>query len=128
MSDKNQKIKSVPSHRLTRFLHMGSLTTRIAGRALFSGATHLLKGKKVNVQDLFINEENVSLFVSELTKLRGAALKFGQLMSLDTADFLPKQLSEILNGLRKEAYFMPTAQVKKVLVSNWGPNFLQDFS
>ena len=124
INTKPNLIKPVPSHPLIRFFHLGSLTTRLASRALISGTSQLLTRKEIDIEALLVNERNASLLVSELHKLRGAALKLGQLISLETEDILPKRVSEILNELRKEAYFMPRAQVQDVLVKNWGKSFL----
>jgi predicted unusual protein kinase regulating ubiquinone biosynthesis (AarF/ABC1/UbiB family) len=63
----------------------------------------------------------------ELSRLRGAAMKMGQLISMDTGDFLPPEVSEIMARLRSDAQFMPPRQLKQVLDRAWGPGWLSRF-
>jgi predicted unusual protein kinase regulating ubiquinone biosynthesis (AarF/ABC1/UbiB family) len=60
--------------------------------------------------------------------LRGAAMKLGQLISMDTGSVLPEELSLILNKLRSEAQTMPTTQLIKVLERSWGEEWMDRFS
>jgi hypothetical protein len=43
--------------------------------------------------------------------MRGAAMKVGQLLSMDSGEILPAPLTEILASLREEAHQMPLGQV-----------------
>ncbi len=60
--------------------------------------------------------------------MRGAALKLGQMMSMDVGLVLPPALSEILAKLRDDAQPMPAAQVASVLNSAWGPHWRSRFT
>jgi predicted unusual protein kinase regulating ubiquinone biosynthesis (AarF/ABC1/UbiB family) len=59
--------------------------------------------------------------------MRGAAMKIGQLISMDTGDVLPVELSQILTRLRDNAHPMPPTQLKKILNSEWPARWLQSF-
>jgi predicted unusual protein kinase regulating ubiquinone biosynthesis (AarF/ABC1/UbiB family) len=59
--------------------------------------------------------------------MRGAAMKVGQIMSMDSGAILPPEFTEGLARLRSEAQAMPPSQLKKVLTANWGPNWLGQF-
>ena len=51
-----------------------------------------------------------------LSHLRGAAMKLGQLLSLEGDDLLPPEFAEALAVLRATADTMPASQVRRVLV------------
>ena len=46
--------------------------------------------------------------------MRGAAMKLGQLLSMDTGDVLPPELSDIFARLRAQAHHMPPAQLPQI--------------
>src|SRR5690606_16812085 len=51
---------------------------------------------------------------------KGAAMKAGQLLSLDSSDFLPPEALEILSKLQSEAKPTDTAVMKRVLLEELG--------
>jgi len=55
-----------------------------------------------------------------LANLRGAAMKLGQLLSLESADILPPEFAEALAVLRASADTMPPAQVRRMLGREYG--------
>lgn len=55
-------------------------------------------------------------------------MKVGQLLSMETGELLPPELSEILARLREQADFMPPKQLKTVLIREWGSDFQSHFS
>ena len=63
----------------------------------------------------------------QLAQMRGAAMKIGQLVSMDTGDVLPPELSAIMARLRDGAHVMPPAQLKKVLGAEWPAGWLARF-
>ena len=65
--------------------------------------------------------------VNTLKNLRGAAMKFGQLVSLDDSIILSPELSAIFAQLRSSGFSMTPSQLKKVLNENWGEGWLKNF-
>ena len=128
--NKNQKKKyrAVPQSQIVRFLRLGTMSASIAGNMLASASSDILLGKKPTLQELLVTSKNMRKFVSQLSYLRGAALKLGQLLSLEGGDFIPAPISKILDEVRNDAYRMPPSQLKKVLVDSWGEDFLQKFN
>lgn len=63
-----------------------------------------------------------------LSELRGAAMKLGQLLSLQGEDLLPRELAELLAGLRCHADAMPESQVRAVLAGELGPDWEARFA
>ena len=59
--------------------------------------------------------------------MRGAAMKVGQLISMDAGDMLPPELAQIFDRLRSEAHHMPWPQLKRVLAQAWGAGWRDRF-
>lgn len=118
----------MPSHRLARLAGLGALTAGIATRTMLEGARRLSRGELPKPSDLLLTPGNILRVSDELSRMRGAALKLGQLLSMDAGDFLPGELAGLLERLRADADFMPPRQLNSVLVSNWGPDWRKRFS
>jgi len=129
MSDKPDKDdgRAVPSRRLSRLAGLGGTAASIAGGAALSGAKQLASGKRPKASDLFLTPSNAMKLTKQLSNMRGAAMKLGQMISMDSGDFLPKELADILARLRASAQHMPAAQLAKVLKSEWGPDWMNRF-
>jgi len=127
-SDKpsTRKSKAVPSSRLSRIGKLGSLAGKIAGNVVSQGAGQLLKGEKPALSSLLLTPKNVSNIANQLASMRGAAMKLGQLISMDAGDFLPEELAVILGRLRDDADPMPKNQLLETLNSAWGDNWQDD--
>lgn len=119
--------KAVPSGRLARIGTFGRLVGGVAGGMAAEGARRLSSGEKISARDLILTPGNVQRLTDRLSHLRGAAMKMGQMISLDAGDFLPPELSKILATLRDQANFMPTRQLDQVLKSEWGNDWRKQF-
>ena len=117
----------VPANRLVRFARFGSMTSQIAGRMAVNAALELGRGGKPDLRNLLITPSNVKRLADELAHMRGAAMKLGQLMSMDTGDVLPPELSDILARLRDNAHHMPPKQLQQVLNTGWGEGWRKKF-
>ncbi|WP_017668380.1 AarF/ABC1/UbiB kinase family protein [Sandarakinorhabdus sp. AAP62] len=115
-----QRPRTVPSSRLSRLAGFGRLAGGIAGNVLGGGAREVLKGQKPDLPSLLLNPANARRLADELARLRGAAMKLGQLISMDGGEVLPRELADILARLRSEADPMPEKQLEQVLVTGWG--------
>jgi predicted unusual protein kinase regulating ubiquinone biosynthesis (AarF/ABC1/UbiB family) len=111
---------AVPSGRLSRFARFGGLATGVAGGMLLNGARQIAQGKHPSISELLLTPANAIKVTHQLSQLRGAAMKIGQLMSMDAGEMLPPELSDILGQLRAEAQHMPRGQLQAVLNRNWG--------
>ena len=128
-TDKNDRSreKAVPAGRIARIGAFGRLVGGVAGGMAAEGARRLSSGEPINPRDLILTPGNVKRLTDRLSHLRGAAMKMGQMISLDAGDFLPAELSEILARLRDQANFMPTKQLDTVLRSEWGNDWRRQF-
>lgn len=119
--------RPVPAGRMARFGTFGKLVGGVAGGMVAEGARRLASGENISARDLILTPGNVQRLTDRLSHLRGAAMKMGQMISLDAGDFLPDELSRILATLRDQANFMPTRQLDQVLKSEWGPDWRKQF-
>lgn len=122
------KALAVPSSRLSRLARLGGLASSIAGNVAVEGARQLARGTRPRMGDLLLTPANARKVADQLAQMRGAAMKVGQLISMDAGDLLPPELAQILARLRAEAHHMPGPQLKKVLTQAWGPDWLRRFS
>ena len=114
------RYRKVPSARLSRLASFGQLAGGLAGGVLAEGARRLARGQTPRLSDLLLTPGNALRLTDQLSRLRGAAMKLGQMISLDAGDVLPAELTAILSKLRDSAHFMPPAQLQRVLDTEWG--------
>ena len=104
------------------------MTAGIAGNMAVNGIAQLGKGQRPSARDLLLTPRNITKVTDQLAQMRGAAMKIGQLMSMDTGEVLPPELAQIMARLRDDAHFMPPAQLKQVLNAQWPTDWLRSFS
>ncbi|XP_025916227.1 atypical kinase COQ8A, mitochondrial isoform X2 [Apteryx rowi] len=91
--------------------------TRIGRLANFGGK------KAVMDSSPFLSEANAERIVRTLCKVRGAALKLGQMLSIQDDAFINPHLQRIFERVRQSADFMPIKQMMKTLNNDLGPNW-----
>jgi predicted unusual protein kinase regulating ubiquinone biosynthesis (AarF/ABC1/UbiB family) len=119
---------AVPAGRLERLARFGGLAAGIAGGAAIDAARRFAGGERPTAADLLLTPANALRVTRQLAHLRGAAMKIGQLLSMDAGDFLPPELTEILARLRADAQHMPASQLQKVLTERWGRGWRDRFA
>ncbi len=117
----------VPGGRWARLARLGSLAGGVAGNMLAEGARQFAQGKRPKIHDLLLTPANARRVADQLAQLRGAAMKVGQLLSMDAGELLPPELAEILSRLRADAIPMPMSQVVAALNANWGEGWDRHF-
>ena len=121
------KTSPVPRNRLARLAHLGSLAGSIAGGILAEGLRQVARGNAPRPSDLVLTPSNARRVADKLSELRGAAMKVGQLLSMDAGDLLPTELTAILAGLRADARPMPMSQVVKAMEQSFGQGWEKAF-
>lgn len=117
----------MPTGRLSRLGGFGRLAGGVAGGMLAEGARRLAQGERPRMGDLVLTPANAARVADRLSHLRGAAMKLGQMISMDAGDVLPPELSAILARLRNQGYRMPPQQLDKVLAREWGRDWRRRF-
>jgi predicted unusual protein kinase regulating ubiquinone biosynthesis (AarF/ABC1/UbiB family) len=120
--------RAVPSGRIARLGTFGRLAGGVAGGVLAEGARRLASGQRPRLGDLVLTPANATRVADGLSHLRGAAMKLGQMISMEAGDLLPPELSAILARLRNQAYRMPPQQLDTVLKAEWGADWRRRFA
>ena len=120
--------RAIPSGRLARFGQFGRLAGGVAGGMLAEGARRIASGERPSLRDMALTPGNVSRVADRLAELRGAAMKLGQMISMDAGDMLPPELAQILARLRQDAHRMPPQQLQQVLAREWGKDWRTRFT
>lgn len=128
MTSKEPRALPVPSSRLARVGRLGSMTAGVAGNMALNGLAQLGQGQRPSMRNLLLTPGNVARVAEQLAQMRGAAMKMGQLVSMDSGEMLPPELAQIMARLRDDAHFMPPAQLKRVLNAQWPKDWLRAFS
>jgi len=122
-----QKTARVPDGRAERIKRLAGLLAGIAGES----ALELLRraaGAGERDGSLLMTSANALRLTETLADLRGAAMKLGQLLSLQGEGMLPPRLREALAQLQNHAHFMPEAQVRQVLLHEYGRDWKSRFA
>ncbi len=119
---------AVPARRLSRLARFGGMAANVASGMFFDGVQQLVSGKRPSLTDLLMTPANALKVTHQLANMRGAAMKIGQMISMDSGDFLPRELADILAQLRDDARNMPRAQLDRVLKAQWGDGWQSRFS
>jgi predicted unusual protein kinase regulating ubiquinone biosynthesis (AarF/ABC1/UbiB family) len=118
---------AVPASRLARATRLGGLTTSMMVRMAAGATRDLASGRRPEARALLMTPANARRLTAELARMRGAAMKMGQLISMESSDLLPPELAQILSQLRQDAHFMPPKQLKQVLTAAYGTEFQRRF-
>ena len=72
---------------------------------------------------VMLSAANMERLVAKLSKMRGAALKLGQMMSFQDSKMLPKPIHDVLQRVQDSADYMPASQRNAVIASDLGPDW-----
>lgn len=125
--DNPKRQKAIPKTRLSRFSRVARIASGVAGGMLAEGARQLADGNRPKLSDMILTPGNASRVAKQLSAMRGAAMKVGQLLSMETDALLPEELSSILAQLRENAYTMPENQLDQMLVETYGEDWQKQF-
>eukprot|EP00908_Phaeocystis_cordata_P000781 Transcript_10861.p1 GENE.Transcript_10861~~Transcript_10861.p1 ORF type:complete len:597 (+),score=212.66 Transcript_10861:111-1901(+) len=112
-----QSVRGVPTTPLTRAVHFGGLGLGLAAGAA-AAAVRRATGEEAN--SLVMTEANVERLASTLCRLRGAALKVGQMLSFNDSVVLSPALQKVMERVRDGADWMPDAQLQRTLDGELG--------
>ncbi|KAM6165734.1 atypical kinase COQ8A, mitochondrial [Erethizon dorsatum] len=129
MLSERARESKVPVTRIGRLANFGGLAVGLGFGALAEVAKKSLRsenstGKKAVLDSSpFLSEANAERIVRTLCKVRGAALKLGQMLSIQDDAFINPHLAKIFERVRQSADFMPLKQMMKTLNNDLGPNW-----
>jgi predicted unusual protein kinase regulating ubiquinone biosynthesis (AarF/ABC1/UbiB family) len=102
---------------------MARMAGGVAGGMLAEGSRQLRAGKRPRARDMLLTPGNARRVTEQLSTMRGAAMKVGQILSMDSGQFLPRELAEILARLRDDARYMPAEQLQRVMREAYGSDW-----
>eukprot|EP01045_Picozoa_sp_COSAG04_P015536 COSAG04_NODE_1234_length_7631_cov_5.168747_1_plen_268_part_10 len=118
-----RKVPSSPLERVMGFAGLGLNLAAGVGMEVARRATGGGDGGSA-----LLTPRNSDVLAAELCRMRGAALKLGQMLSLQDESFLPPPLAEALKRVRTHADVMPTSQLERVMVENFGDGWREKFA
>ena len=120
----------VPSSRLGRLLHYGSLGAGLAWGSAGEYMRRATSGAPPSGprSPAFLSPRNVDRLVDKLTTMRGAALKLGQFLSIQDSNALPPQVEEVLLRVQDTAHYMPAWQLEQVMREELGDDWRTRFA
>ena len=124
----NASYRRVPAGRAARIGTFGRLAGGLAGGVMAEGARRIARGERPTMREVMLTPGNATRLADKLSELRGAAMKLGQMVSMDAGDFLPPELAAIMAKLRDQAYRMPPRQLRDVLNAEWGEGWRRRFA
>ncbi|KAI8612168.1 ABC1 family-domain-containing protein [Chytriomyces sp. MP71] len=116
---------SVPSSRVSRLFQYSSLAFGVGLGAISEGIKRStnFSGDPSPSTSLVLSQNNIERIVKRLSRMRGAALKLGQMLSIQDSHMLPKEFEDILLRVQNAANYMPDSQLMKVMNTELGPNW-----
>ena len=96
--------------------------------AAAEGLRRFARGEASDFGSALFSAPNARRLAARLARLRGAAMKLGQLVSLQGEDILPPEFAQALAVLRAQATPMPTEQLRRVLGREYGKGWERRFS
>jgi len=125
-----RKRSRVPAGRVERLARLGLLAAELAAGGLVEGARRALGAGAAAAggASALLSPANAQRLTRRLSQMRGAAMKLGQLLSLESADILPPEFAEALAALRASADTMPVSQLRRVLGREYGKGWEARFA
>ena len=118
----------IPQTRLGRIALLGLAAGELAVGAATEGLKRFARGETGGLGSALLSAPNARRLAARLARLRGAAMKIGQLVSLQGEDVLPPEFAKALAILRAQATPMPLQQLRRVLGREYGKGWERRFS
>ena len=93
---------------------MGLAAGEMAAGAAAQGLRRMARGEAPDFRGALMSGPNAKRLAERLARLRGAAMKIGQMVSLQGADVLPPEFAQALAILRSQAVPMPPEQLRPI--------------
>ena len=129
-------VARVPSNALHRAMSFASLGAKlivgsavdsIRGRLSNDPPSNSSSDSSSNLSSNFITAKNAERLANHLSRLRGAALKLSQVLSMQDENVLPPQVQEALERVRAGADVMPADQLESMMRSQLGDDWRDKF-
>eukprot|EP01134_Creolimax_fragrantissima_P007943 CFRG7943T1 len=129
----SSQARSVPVSATSRLFHYGGLVAKVGMNILSDRMKESIgmgerQTESGSPKSRVITEKNADALVQTLCRMRGAALKLGQVLSIQDNVMVPEEIQSIFNRVRLSADYMPARQMKNVLQTEFGSEWQNLFS
>ena len=118
----------LPGSRFGRLMRLGGMSSGVLGGMVTSGLGQIARGQRPSLSSALLTPTTAARITRDLGRMRGAAMKLGQMLSMDEGAVLPPEMTAIMARLRAEAPPMPPAQLRDVLDAEWGKGWRKGFT
>lgn len=118
----------IPTTRLGRLARMGLAAGELAAGGVAESVRRMAGKAPEQTVNALLTATNAKKLARRLSGMRGAAMKIGQVLSMEGADILPPEFTEALAVLRDSADSMPDSQVRRVLGREFGKGWEKRFA
>ncbi|OMO82295.1 hypothetical protein COLO4_23104 [Corchorus olitorius] len=120
--------RKVPSTPFSRAFGFAALGAGLAWGTVQESAKRFVYGSpksndKQSAVSPFLSEKNAERLALALCRMRGAALKIGQMLSIQDESLVPAPILAALDIVRQGADVMPRSQLDQVLNAELGPGW-----
>ncbi|KAH3711877.1 hypothetical protein DPMN_071552 [Dreissena polymorpha] len=117
--------RKVPSSRIGRVYTFGKMAGSLGLGAMteFTKQSLGLGDKDDKGKNVLLSEANMNMIVDTLCRVRGAALKLGQMLSLQDESMISPELQKIMERVRQSADYMPIWQMERVMKKEFGDDW-----
>eukprot|EP01061_Rhynchopus_euleeides_P023005 TRINITY_DN37496_c0_g1_i2.p1 TRINITY_DN37496_c0_g1~~TRINITY_DN37496_c0_g1_i2.p1 ORF type:complete len:585 (+),score=198.03 TRINITY_DN37496_c0_g1_i2:123-1757(+) len=121
-SEATLKEAKLPSTSLRRALGFGGLAARLA----VDVGSRRVFGKRDGSPGV-LSHKALDALVDRLCRMRGAALKLGQMLSIQDSKLVPPHVLQAFARVREQSYSMPQSQLRAMLESELGAGWESKF-
>ena len=121
---KKKKSSAPPTGLFSRSKELLGLAAKVGQKELGS-QINKLASKNASVKKVQTQILQAQMLVDSLSHLRGAAMKAGQMLSIEAADYLPPEVITILSKLHDSSETMSEENVQKILNENFSQETLE---
>ncbi|CAM9188583.1 unnamed protein product [Discosporangium mesarthrocarpum] len=131
---RGSRTRSVPSSPLARVFGFGQLAAGLAMGTVAEAVRQSYNGERDDreegapgergrVNRYVVSDANAERLAESLCRMRGAALKLGQMLSIQDESVIPSSLAKALDRVRQGADIMPQRQVHRQLERSLGEDW-----
>lgn len=123
---RERRVPATPFSRALGFAGLGAglvwgTVQESTSRLLFGGSNTPENQSAISP---FLSDKNAERLANALCRMRGAALKIGQMLSIQDESLVPKPILAALDIVRQGADVMPRSQLNQVINTELGPDWM----
>ena len=123
--------RTVPSSPISRVFGFGPLAASLAAGTAWESAKRAWtgsNGSEGKPYSAVLTPGNAERLAFALCRMRGAALKIGQMLSIQDESLIPPEIQQVLERVRHGADAMPRSQLEEQLVTNLDDGWMDQLS